>query len=121
MKDRIPTVEEMDEHCTYRKCLKFINPTEFPMAFVGTPYQYDKTYFACFICEDNYGRLKQELEKEIQPYPITKVEIQQESGKTMPVVVLKKRRLEVYTPGSTGLGLIDDLDTKPIMLKRRKV
>jgi len=91
MKKQIPTIEEMDEHCKYKKCLKFINPLEYPMAYISTPYQYDKTYMACFLCEDNYGRLGQELEKEVQPYPIDKPEIQQESGKTIPVVVLKKR------------------------------
>jgi hypothetical protein len=79
------------------------------MAYVGTPYRYDKTYMACFLCEDNYGRLKMELEEEIQPYPINKIEIQSGKAKIMPIVTLKKRKLELPTPVSTGLGLLDDL------------
>jgi hypothetical protein len=67
----IPSIKEMDQHCRHRECLKFINPLEYPMAYIGTPYMYDKTYMACFLCEDRYGRLKAELSKDIQPYPMS--------------------------------------------------
>jgi len=68
----IPSVENMDEQCKHRRCLKFINPTVHPDATIMKPYIYEKEYFGCFICNDDYTNHNKVLNDEVQPYPIKK-------------------------------------------------
>ena len=47
---------EIEERCQPRKCLKEINPEEFPGVYLGIPGKYDPDYGACVDCEREYIR-----------------------------------------------------------------
>lgn len=48
-----------DPQCVGKKCLKFINPEQYPDATFGIPYKFDLTYGACVDCQHSSGSAPQ--------------------------------------------------------------
>jgi hypothetical protein len=113
---------EIEERCRPRKCLKEVNPEEFPGVYLGTPGKYDPNWGACWDCEKLYteGGSIPDPNRVWNPPSNDKVStgewnLMVRAIQTKPLLILKKR---VKSPKANTLSEICRLEEEVAKLEK---
>jgi hypothetical protein len=86
----------VDEKCRGRKCLREINPEEFPGIYWGTPGDFDLNVGCCVHCEKEYGKFGKQPDPSLVWNP--KIEIENITPvyiQPLPKLIPRKRALMI--------------------------